>query len=58
MVSAIVSDMIWILLVYTMGFFVAQQALENSFEYMDDPWAAMLWPLVLLALVIQWLETR
>ena len=47
---------IWILLVYTLGVVLTHEALSTSLDFNDDPWVAMMWPLLLLALFIQWLN--
>ena len=50
--------MVWILLIYTMGFFITNKMMENSFDMNDDPWAGLMWPLLLIALFVQWLEGK
>ena len=50
--------MVWFLLVYTIGFFLVTRTMEHSFDMQDDPWKAIMWPLMLIALFIQWLEER
>ena len=46
-----------------MGFFITNKMLENSFDMNsfdmnDDPWAGLMWPLLLIALFVQWLEGK
>ena len=48
--------MVWLLLIYTMGFFITNKMMENGFNMNADPWAGLMWPLLLIALFVQWLE--
>lgn len=42
----------WLLLIYTMG------VMLTGIDMMDDPWAALMWPILLIALFIKWLEDK
>jgi len=48
--------MIWVLLIYTMGVTITMTTLENGFDTVGDPRAALMWPILLLAFVMEWLE--
>jgi hypothetical protein len=50
--------MIWVLLIYTMGVSITMETLKNGFDTVDDPRAALMWPILLLAFVIEWLEGK
>jgi hypothetical protein len=50
--------MILVLLIYTMGVTITMATLENGLDTVDDPRAALMWPILLLAFVIQWLEGK
>jgi hypothetical protein len=50
--------MVWILLIYTMGVMLTMATLKNGFDTIDDPRAALMWPLLFIALVIKWLEGK
>jgi hypothetical protein len=46
--------MIWLLLVYVMGVLLAQTCLDNTIEYFVHPAACLMWPILVLALVFEW----
>jgi hypothetical protein len=56
--SATLCSMIWVLLIYTMGVTITMATLQNGFDTLDDPRAALMWPLLLLAFMIEWLEDK
>ena len=47
--------MIWLLLIYTIGFFIAMKTMEDSLDLYPDPWSALMWPLIVLLFVVAWL---
>ena len=53
---------VWLLLIYTMGVMLTMTTLKNGIDMMDDmmddPWAALMWPILLIALFIKWLEDK
>lgn len=55
---ATLCSMIWVLLIYTMGVSITMETLKNGFDTVDDPRAALMWPILLLAFVIEWLEGK
>ena len=46
------------MIVYAMGFLITMKSMENSFDMVENPLAAMMWPLLILALFIDWLEGK
>ena len=52
------------MIVYAMGFLITMKAMENSFDMVETPQnplaplAAMMWPLLIVALFIDWLEGK
>jgi hypothetical protein len=48
--------MIWILLIYVMGVLLTQAMLANDPFDNGDPWNALMWPILLIALVADWIR--
>ena len=46
------------MIVYAMGFLITMKAMENSFDIVENPLAGLMWPLLLIALFVQWLEGK
>ena len=46
------------MIAYAMGFLITMKAMENSFDMVENPLAAMMWPLLIIALFIDWLEDK
>ena len=46
------------MIVYATGFLITMKAMENSFDTVENPLAAMMWPLLIIALFIDWLEDK
>ena len=46
------------MIVYAMGFLITMKSMENSFDMVENPLAAMMWPLLIIALFIDWLEDK
>jgi hypothetical protein len=45
---------IWLLLIYAIGFFITLKTMEDSLDLNDDPWAALMWPILVLVLFWAW----
>jgi hypothetical protein len=48
----------WVLLIYAMGVTITMTTLREGFDTIDDPRAGLMWPLLLLAFVVEWLEGK
>ena len=46
------------MIVYAMGFLITMKTIENSFDIVENTLAAMMWPLLILALFMDWLEGK
>ena len=49
---------IWAMIVYAMGFLITMKTIENSFDMVENPLAGLMWPLLLIALFVDWLEGK
>ena len=50
--------MIWLLIVYAMGMLFMTKMLENSLDYAYNTWAALMWPLIVIALFVEWMRKQ
>jgi hypothetical protein len=47
--------MLWFLVIYAMGVCIATESMTTSFDMRYDPYIALMWPMLLLVLLLDWM---
>jgi hypothetical protein len=47
--------MFWFLVIYAMGVCIATESMTTSFDMPYNPYIALMWPMLLLVLLLDWM---